>query len=210
MAKSREDFFQGDREFIDTHIEESVEILNKINKKSISDMVEIISECQSSAGRIFFLGVGGSAGNCSHAVNDFRKILGIESYAATDNVSELTARVNDDGWETVFEEFLKTSKLKTNDVVFVFSVGGGSEEKNISVNIVNALNFAKKRKCKIIGVVGRDGGHTKKVGDSVVLIPIVNENSITPHTEAFHAIIWHLLVSHPKLKMKNTKWESTK
>ncbi len=210
MAKSREEFFQESKEFIDIHIEESIEILNTIDKKTISDMIEIISECQATSSRIFFLGVGGSAGNCSHAVNDFRKILGIESYAATDNVSELTARVNDDGWETVFEEFLKTSKLTSSDIIFVFSVGGGSEEKNISVNIVNALNYAKKCNSKIIGVVGRDGGHTKKIGDSVVVIPTVNDDSITPHTEAFHAVVWHLIVSHPKLKMKNTKWESTK
>ena len=210
MAKNSKELFQDDDNFINTHLEESIKILDKINRNDISQMVNIISECQSNSGRIFFLGVGGSAGNCSHAVNDFRKILGIESYAATDNVSELTARVNDEGWETVFEEFLKTSKLKQNDIVFVFSVGGGSEEKNISVNIVNALNYAKQCKSKIIGVVGRDGGHTKKVGDCVVLIPIINENSITPHTEAFNAVVWHLLVTHPKLKKKITKWESTK
>jgi len=156
------------------------------------------------------LGVGGSAGNASHAVNDFRKIAGIESYAPTDNVSELTARVNDDGWDSTFVNWLKGSKLNSNDCIFVFSVGGGNAEKNISNNLVEALKYAKKIGSKIIGIVGRDGGYTAKVSDAVVIIPVVNIETITPHTEAFQAIIWHLIVSHPQLKYAQTKWESVK
>ena len=159
------------------------------------------------AAAAFFLGVGGSAGNCSHAVNDFRKIVGIEAYAPTDNVSELTARTNDEGWETVFVEWLKVSQLKANDAVFVFSVGGGNLEKNVSPNLVRALAHAKTVGAKILGVVGRDGGYTAKVGDAVCIIPTVNPDAVTPHSEAFQAVVWHLLVSHPSLKAKQTKWE---
>jgi D-sedoheptulose 7-phosphate isomerase len=159
-------------------------------------------------GRIFFLGVGGSAGNCSHAVNDFRKIVGIESYAPTDNVSELTARTNDEGWASVFVEWLKTSKLQAKDALFVFSVGGGNLEKNVSPNLVLALQLAREVGAKVTGVVGRDGGYTAKVADACVIVPTVNPETITPHSEAFQAVIWHLLVSHPKLKANQTKWES--
>ena len=158
-------------------------------------------------GRLFFLGVGGSAGNCSHAVNDFRKIVGIEAYAPTDNVSELTARTNDEGWETVFVEWLKVSRLRADDALFVFSVGGGNLEKNVSPNLVRAVEYAKKIGAKILGVVGRDGGYTGKVGDAVCIVPTVNPDAITPHSEAFQAVIWHLLVTHPTLKARQTKWE---
>jgi D-sedoheptulose 7-phosphate isomerase len=159
-------------------------------------------------GRIFFLGVGGSAGNCSHAVNDFRKIVGIESYAPTDNVSELTARTNDEGWATIFVEWLKISKLLAKDAIFIFSVGGGNIEKNISPNLVTALQHAKSVGAKIVGVVGRDGGYTAQVADACVIVPTVNPENVTPHSEAFQAVVWHLLVSHPKLKANQTKWES--
>ena len=160
------------------------------------------------AGAYFFLGVGGSAGNCGHAVNDFRKIVGIESYAPTDNVSELTARTNDEGWHTIFSEWLKISKLNTKDALFIFSVGGGNLEKNISPNLVEALKYGKEVGCKVMGVVGRDGGYTGKVADACVIIPTVNPENVTPHSEAFQAVVWHLLVSHPKLKANQTKWES--
>jgi D-sedoheptulose 7-phosphate isomerase len=160
-------------------------------------------------GRIFFLGVGGSAGNCSHAVNDFRKIVGIEAYAPTDNVSELTARTNDEGWSTIFVEWLKVSKLHRKDALFIFSVGGGNLEKNISPNLVEAIKFAKTVGAKVIGIIGRDGGYTGENADVCVLIPTVNPDTITPHSEAFQAVVWHLLVSHPKLKSNNTKWESS-
>ena len=164
---------------------------------------------KSKGGRLFFLGVGGSAGNSSHAVNDFRKIVGIESYAPTDNVSELTARTNDEGWHTIFSEWLKTSKLNKNDALFIFSVGGGNLKKNISPNLVEAIKLAKSVKAMVMGVVGRDGGFTAQEADACVIIPTVNENTITPHSEAFQAVIWHLLVSHPTLKEYETKWESS-
>jgi len=157
---------------------------------------------------LFFLGVGGSAANCSHAVNDFRKIAGIESYAPTDNVSELTARTNDEGWATIFAEWLKTSRLGKNDALFVMSVGGGSLEKNISPNLVSALQHGKAVGARILGILGRDGGYTAKVADACCVVPTVNPETITPHAEAFQAVIWHLLVSHPKLKVNATKWES--
>ena len=196
--------------FSSSHLNEALQIIKKIDCDEIEKIVEIISICQKNKSRIFFIGVGGSAGNCSHAVNDFRKILGIESYAPTDNVSELTARINDDGWQSVFKEWFKVSNLRSDDLIFVFSVGGGSIEKNISANIVEALIYAKDIGSKIVGIVGRDGGYTKIVADACVVIPIINEQSITPHTEAFQAVIWHLLVSHPMLKLNETKWESTK
>jgi D-sedoheptulose 7-phosphate isomerase len=164
---------------------------------------------RSTGGRLFILGVGGSAANASHAVNDFRKIAGIEAYAPTDNVSELTARTNDEGWATVFEGWLKTSKLHARDAVLVFSVGGGDVERNVSPNLVAALKLAKTVGAKIIGVVGRDGGYTAKVADVCVLIPAVNPVHVTPHSEAFQAVVWHLLVSHPAVKVEQTKWEST-
>ena len=190
------------------HLSETIEITKKIDTKKIENMVDLILNVRKEKGRIFFLGVGGSASNCSHAVNDFRKIIGIESYAPTDNVSELTARTNDEGWITIFSEWLKISNLSSKDLIFVFSVGGGSLEKNISPNIVEALKYGKSIGCKLVGVVGRDGGYTAKVADTCVIIPTVNEKTITPHTEAFQAVIWHLIVSHPKLKLNETKWES--
>jgi len=190
------------------HLKEATEIINKIDIESIEKVADLLSKVKSDQGRIFFLGVGGSAGNCSHAVNDFRKIVEIESYAPTDNVSELTARTNDDGWPSIFEPWLKLSKLNSKDAVFIFSVGGGNLEKNISPNIVNALRFAKTVGAKITGVVGRDGGYTAQVADACVIIPTVNLETITPHSEAFQAVVWHLLVSHPKLKENQTKWES--
>ena len=194
--------------YTNKHLQEAAEIIKKIDIDKVESIVKIIAKIKEKKGRVFFLGVGGSAGNCSHAVNDFRKILGIESYTPTDNVSELTARINDEGWNSVFVEWLKTSDLKSSDLIFIFSVGGGNLEKNISVNLVEALKFAKSVNANIVGVVGRDGGYTAKVANSCVIIPTINENSITPHTEAFQAVIWHLIVSHPKLKLNETKWES--
>jgi len=191
------------------HLTEAVEIISKIDVDSIEKMAELIAIVKKDEGRIFFLGVGGSAGNCSHAVNDFRKIVGIESYAPTDNVSELTARTNDEGWATIFVEWLKTSKLNAKDMLFIFSVGGGNIEKNISPNLVEALKLGKQVGSKIVGVVGRDGGYTAQVADACVIIPVVNPENITPHSEAFQAVVWHLLVSHPTLKANETKWEST-
>ena len=190
------------------HLNEANKIINQINIDAIEKVVDLLATVKKDQGRIFFLGVGGSAGNCSHAVNDFRKIVEIESYAPTDNVSELTARTNDEGWATIFEPWLKLSKLNPKDAVFIFSVGGGNLEKNISPNLVNALKYAKQVGAKITGVVGRDGGYTAKVADACVIVPTVNPENITPHSEAFQAVIWHLLVSHPKLKENQTKWES--
>jgi D-sedoheptulose 7-phosphate isomerase len=194
--------------YAEQHLNEAAEIIKKINIDSIEKVAILLSKIKEEEGRIFFLGVGGSAGNCSHAVNDFRKIVEIESYAPTDNVSELTARTNDEGWATIFEPWLKLSKLNSKDCIFIFSVGGGNLEKNISPNLVSALNYARDVGAKIVGVVGRDGGYTAKVADACVIIPTVNPETITPHSEAFQAVIWHLLVSHPKLKKNETKWES--
>lgn len=190
------------------HLNETVEIIKKMDVAAIEKMADLLVTVKSEGGRIFFLGVGGSAGNCSHAVNDFRKIVGIESYAPTDNVSELTARTNDEGWASIFVEWLKTSKLVAKDALFIFSVGGGNLEKNISPNLVEALKFAKSVGAKVTGVVGRDGGYTAQVADACVIVPTVNSETITPHSEAFQAVVWHLLVSHPKLKANQTKWES--
>jgi D-sedoheptulose 7-phosphate isomerase len=190
------------------HLDEATKIIQQIDIGSIEKTADLLAIVKAEGGRIFFLGVGGSAGNCSHAVNDFRKIVGIESYAPTDNVSELTARTNDEGWGTVFVEWLKTSKLTNKDVLFVLSVGGGNLEKNISVNLIEALKFAKVTGAKVTGIIGRDGGYTARVADVCVIIPTVNSDNITPHSEAFQAVIWHLLVSHPKLKANQTKWES--
>jgi D-sedoheptulose 7-phosphate isomerase len=190
------------------HLQEAKAVLDKIDTLAVEKMAELMAETKTKGGRLFFLGVGGSAANCSHAVNDFRKIAGIESYAPTDNVSELTARTNDEGWATIFVEWLKTSRLGTNDAVFVMSVGGGSLEKNISPNLVSALQHAKSVGAKILGILGRDGGYTAKVADACCIVPTVNPETITPHAEAFQAVIWHLLVSHPKLKVNATKWES--
>ena len=190
------------------HVNEAITILQQLDVGAIEKMADLLAGIKQDGGRIFFLGVGGSAGNCSHAVNDFRKIVGIESYAPTDNVSELTARTNDEGWATVFVEWLKISKLNARDAIFIFSVGGGNLEKNISPNLVMALQYAKTVGARITGVVGRDGGYTATVADACVIVPTVNPDNITPHSEAFQAVVWHLLVSHPKLKANQTKWES--
>lgn len=190
------------------HMKEAVEIIQKMDVTAIEKMADLLATVKADGGRIFFLGVGGSAGNCSHAVNDFRKIVGIESYAPTDNVSELTARTNDEGWATVFVEWLKISKLQPKDALFIFSVGGGNLEKNISPNLVEAIKLAKSVGAKVTGVVGRDGGYTAQAADACVIVPTVNPETITPHSEAFQAVVWHLLVSHPKLKANQTKWES--
>ena len=195
-------------EFIDQYIEDAKSILDNIDKGSIINMIEIINEMRSTNGRLFILGVGGGAGHASHAVNDFRKICGIEAYTPTDNVSELTARINDDCWETVYVNWLKGSRLTGDDVILVFSVGGGDLEKGISVNIVKSLQYAKEIGSKICGVVGRNGGYTAQVADACVVIPPVNSETITPHTEAFQAVVWHLLVSHPRLQEFEMKWES--
>jgi D-sedoheptulose 7-phosphate isomerase len=194
--------------YSEAHLQEAKAILDKIDTLAVEKMAELMAETKTKGGRLFFLGVGGSAANCSHAVNDFRKIAGIESYAPTDNVSELTARTNDEGWATIFVEWLKTSRLGKNDAIFVMSVGGGSLEKNISPNLVSALQHAESVGAKILGILGRDGGYTAKVADACCIVPTVNPETITPHAEAFQAVIWHLLVSHPKLKVNATKWES--
>lgn len=190
------------------HLQETAAIVAALNPEDCEKCVRELVGVRTRGGRLFILGVGGSAANASHAVNDFRKIAGLEVYAPTDNVSELTARTNDEGWATVFEAWLKTSKLKPQDAIFIFSVGGGNLEKNISPNLVHALQYAKQVGAKITGVVGRDGGYTAQVADACVIIPTVNAETITPHSEAFQAVVWHLLVSHPKLKAHATKWES--
>jgi|ERR1039458_767532 D-sedoheptulose 7-phosphate isomerase len=196
--------------FASNHLQEAKRIIDGLDIGVIDRMADLLAKARAQGGRLFFLGVGGSAGNCSHAVNDFRKIVGIESYAPTDNVSELTARTNDEGWETVFVEWLKVSRLRKGDVIFVFSVGGGNLEKNVSPNLVRALQYAKEVGATILGVVGRDGGYTAKVGDAVCIIPTVNPEAVTPHSEAFQAVVWHLLVTHPALKARQTKWEGVR
>ncbi|MCP5495101.1 MAG: SIS domain-containing protein [Leptospiraceae bacterium] len=194
--------------FAEQFFKESIEILKTIPTETIEKMAKELAKIRENEGRLFFLGVGGSAGNCSHAVNDFRKICGFEAYAPTDNVSELTARTNDDGWDSVFSNWLKTSKLSDKDGLFIFSVGGGNLEKNVSPNLVKAIDLAKTVGAKVFGVVGKDGGYTAKSSDLVVVIPVTNPTHTTPHTEAFHSVVWHLLVSHPTLKLNQTKWES--
>ena len=193
--------------YAQTYLQQAREITNKLDHTLIEEMAEKLADLRERGGRLFLLGVGGSAANCSHAVNDFRKLAGIEAYAPTDNVSELTARTNDEGWATVFEAWLRTSKLGPRDAVFVFSVGGGDAERNVSPNLVRALDEAKRCGAKIFGIVGRDGGYTKKVGDWVVVVPTVDAGAVTPHAEAFQAVIWHCLVSHPRVKLQATKWE---
>ena len=197
-------------QFIDQYFNEAKIIIDKIDRDQILKMISIINETRSNNGRMFVLGVGGGAGHASHAVNDFRKICGLEAYTPTDNVSELTARVNDDGWETAYVNWLKISKLNKNDIILVFSVGGGNLEKNISVNILRSLELAKKLGSRICGIVGRDGGYTAEVADACVVIPPINPETVTPHTESFQAVIWHLLVSHPDLQKYEMKWESVK
>lgn len=190
----------------DQYFAEVAKIAGSIDMREIERLAVDLAELRERGGRLFILGVGGSAANCSHAVNDFRKLCGIEAYAPTDNVSELTARTNDEGWETVFAAWLRTSKADKNDAIFVLSVGGGDLEKNVSPNLVHAIDEAKKRGLKIFGVVGRDGGYTKRVGSAVILIPTVNKSRVTPHAEAFQAVVWHCLVSHPILQQVATKW----
>jgi D-sedoheptulose 7-phosphate isomerase len=191
------------------HLNETIAILQQLDLAAIEKLVGVLVRLKDDGGRIFFLGVGGSAGNCSHAVNDFRKLLGIECYAPTDNVSELTARINDEGWESAYAEWLKVSRLSARDAVFVLSVGGGSAEQNISRNLIAAVDYARTSGAKILGIVGRDGGHTARVADACVIIPTVNPRTVTPQCEALQAVIWHLLVSHPRLGPAEAKWEST-
>jgi D-sedoheptulose 7-phosphate isomerase len=182
------------------------DIARLLDRRAIENMARALVQLRRRKGRLFFLGVGGSAANCSHAVNDFRKLCGIEAYAPTDNVSELTARTNDEGWETVFSEWLITSRAGERDALFVMSVGGGNLERKVSVNLVRALETARKRRMTVFGIVGRDGGHTRRVGNHVIVVPVVDDGLVTPHTEAFHAVVWHCLVSHPALQQRATKW----
>lgn len=189
-----------------TFFNEANEITKSIDVDKIELLAELLKSLRDNNGRLFVLGVGGSAGNASHAVNDFRKLCGIEAYAPTDNVSELTARTNDEGWDTIFDGWLKVSKFNKNDAIFIFSVGGGNLEKNVSPGLVNAVNYSNKIGAKVFGVVGRDGGYAAKNGDCVVIVPTISDARITPHTEAFHAVVWHCLVSNPILQMQATKW----
>jgi D-sedoheptulose 7-phosphate isomerase len=195
--------------FAQQFLAEAREIIDRLDQANVESAASLLAQTRSSGGRLFILGVGGGAANASHAVNDFRKLAGMEAYAPTDNVAELTARTNDEGWPTVFESWLRTSRLRPNDLVLVFSVGGGDLERNISPNLVAALNYTKSVGAKVIGIVGRDGGYTAKIADVCIVIPTVNPAHLTPHTEAFQAVVWHLLVSHPMVKQQPTKWEST-
>jgi len=197
-------------DYVRQYLSEAADILTKIDVKAIERTIELLLKVRQSGGRLFVLGVGGGAGHASHAVNDFRKICGIEAYTPTDNVSELTARINDDGWETSFANWLRGSRVKGNDMILVFSVGGGSVEKNVSINLVRALQEARRGGATICGIVGRDGGFTAEVADACVLIPVVNPATVTAHTEAFQAVVWHLIVSHPALRTSEMKWESVR
>jgi D-sedoheptulose 7-phosphate isomerase len=188
------------------HLDEATKITSAISAETVESIVQLLKEVKRNKGRIFFLGVGGSAANASHAVNDFRKLAGIESYAPTDNVAELTARTNDEGWSTVFSGWLKVSKLNSSDCLFILSVGGGDKERNISTNLIEAIDLAKEVGARVTGIVGRDGGYTAKNADQCLIVPTVNSNSVTPHSESFQSVIWHLMVSHPKLKSNQTKW----
>ena len=196
--------------YIDQYFSEVGEIIRALDRSSIDRTVTLLSELRDRQGRLFLVGVGGGAGHASHAVCDFRKIAQIEAYAPSDNVSELTARVNDEGWDTCYQNWLRGSRLNSNDMLFVFSVGGGDLKKNVSANLVHALEYAKSVGAMICGVVGRDGGYTAKVADTCVIIPTVNPSTVTPHTESFQALIWHLLVSHPRLRVAEMKWESVR
>jgi D-sedoheptulose 7-phosphate isomerase len=195
-------------EYTSRYLREVGTIAAALDHDALDRIVEILRETRAAGGRLFFVGVGGGAGNAGHAVNDFRKIAGIESYAPTDNVSELTARINDDGWETSYARWLQVSRLRRGDALFVFSVGGGNLEKGISTNIVEALKLARQVDARIVGVVGRDGGYTAQVADACVVIPTISPDTVTPHTEAFQAVVWHLIVSHPRLKQNEMKWEA--
>jgi len=196
--------------FSSQFLQEVQRVTSQLDEDAIESAVEVLAKVRDQGGRLFILGVGGSAANASHAVNDFRKICGFECYAPTDNVSELTARTNDEGWATIFSEWLKGSRLSSRDGLLVFSVGGGNLEKNVSPNLVSALQLAQQTGASVVGVVGRDGGYTAKAATACVIIPTVNPDHVTPHSEAFQAVVWHLFVSHPKLKVAKTKWESTK
>lgn len=197
-------------QFVTTFLSEATQIIDKLDTTQIEKAIDLLAQARQNDGRLFILGVGGSAANASHAVNDFRKIVGIEAYAPTDNVSELTARTNDDGWASIFAKWLEVSKLKAKDILLILSVGGGNLEKNVSPNLVSALQYAKQIGSKVLGIVGRDGGYTAQMADACVLIPTLNAENVTPHAEAFQSVIWHLMVSHPKLKTSQTKWESVK
>lgn len=194
--------------YIKQYLSEAKQIINALNCEEIERMIKILKRVRLARGRLFILGIGGGAGHASHAVNDFRKIAGLEAYTPMDNISEFSARVNDDGWENVFAHWLTGSRLTRKDAVLVFSVGGGNEEKNVSVNLVRGLTYAKKTGTKILGIVGRDGGYTKKVADACILVPVVNPETVTPHTESFQALVWHLIVSHPLFLKQKGKWES--
>jgi len=197
-------------EYVRQYLNEASEVLRRIDARSIERLVDCLVELRDRGGRLFVVGVGGGAGNASHAVNDFRKICNIEAYTPTDNVSELTARINDDGWDSSLSEWLRGSRLKSADMVLVFSVGGGDVERNISTNLVRALQYAKAAGASICGIVGRNGGYTAEIADECVMIPVVSPATVTPHTESFQAVVWHLLVSHPRLKASEMKWESTR
>jgi len=192
--------------FSEQHLRESIEITNAIDPDVIEKIVEILVDVKATGGRMFVLGVGGSAANAGHAVNDFRKLASIETYAPTDNVAELTARTNDEGWQTVFSGWLKVSKITSKDCLFILSVGGGNKEKNVSPNLIEAIDLAKEVGARVTGIVGRDGGYTAQNADVCLVVPTVNPDSVTPHSESFQSVIWHLLVSHPKLKSNPTKW----
>jgi D-sedoheptulose 7-phosphate isomerase len=194
--------------YAETYLQEAAEIIRRLDTAAIEKVAALLARVKADGGRVFFLGVGGSAANCSHAVNDFRKIVGLECYAPTDNVAELTARTNDEGWESVFAGWLKISRLSARDALFILSVGGGDVERNISANLVRAIQLARQVGAKVTGVVGRDGGFTARSADACIIVPTVDAETITPHTEAFQALIWHLLVSHPLLKENQTKWEA--
>lgn len=198
------------QDYIASYLKEAAEIAGKLDQNEIEKMIEVLAKVREDKGRLFIIGVGGGAGHASHAVNDFRKLAAIEAYTPVDNVSEITARTNDDGWQTIFSNWLIGSNLNAKDAIMVFSVGGGNLEKNISPNIVEALKLAKQVGAKVVGVVGRDGGYTKVVADACVVVPVVNPDNVTPHTEAFQAVVWHLIVSHPKFQSQKGKWESTK
>lgn len=195
-------------EYTMRYLEEVKKIADSVDKDACLKMIDILVDVREKKGRLFFLGVGGSAANCTHAVNDFRKLAGIETYAPVDNVAELTARTNDEGWETVFRAYLETSQLRSEDAIFILSVGGGNKEKNVSVNLIAAMELAKERGARILGITGRDGGYCGKVADAIVVIPTLSADTITPHAEAWQGVVWHMLVSHPSLLMKANKWES--
>ncbi len=196
--------------FTQSYLEETQKVVAGLDVAAIDKMVDELARVRERGGRLFIIGVGGSAGNAGHAVNDFRKICGFEAYAPTDNVSELTARTNDEGWATVFSEWLKGSRVNGKDALLIFSVGGGNVEKNVSPNLVSAIQLAKQVGASVLGIVGRDGGYTAKEADACVIVPTVNPEHVTPHSEAFQGVVWHLFVSHPKLKVNRTKWESAK